>query len=278
MARWWVRESFPVYGHRDVQFTEVGGFADGVPPPRWSNSQTAEEIRCFHGAAMNTVEHLATIPLFEGLPQEQLDDLASITLEQLLSRGQSIFLEGEEGRGFYVVVSGKVKVFKLSSEGKEQILHIFGPGEPFGEVPVFEGRHFPASAEAIAETRLLFFPRPSFVALIKRNPSLALNMLAILSKRLRRFAALIDDLSLKEVPGRLAVYLLYLSEQNKESPDLNLTITKGQLASLLGTIPETLSRILRKMSVQGLIESAGPRIKILDRRGLEDLVESGGRL
>lgn len=227
---------------------------------------------------MDTVELLATIPLFEGLPQKQLNDLAAITLEQVLSRGQSIFLEGDEGSGFYVVVSGRVKVFKLSAEGKEQILHIFGPGEPFGEVPVFEGRHFPASAEAIAEPRLFFFPRPSFVALIKRNPSLALNMLAILSRRLRRFTALIDDLSLKEVPGRLAVYLLYLSEQNRKSTDLNLTITKGQLASLLGTIPETLSRILGKMSAQGLIESAGPRIKILDRRGLENLVESGGRL
>jgi CRP/FNR family transcriptional regulator len=227
---------------------------------------------------MDIVEHLATIPLFEGLPQKQLHDLAAIALEQGFRRGQSIFLEGDEGTGFYVVVSGRIKVFKLSAEGKEQTLHIFGPGEPFGEVPVFEGRHFPANAEALAETRLFFFPRPSFVALIKRNPSLALNMLAILSRRLRRFTALIDDLSLKEVPGRLAVYLLFLSEQNRESNDLNLTITKSQLAGLLGTIPETLSRILGKMSAQGLIESAGPRIKILDRRGLENLVESGGRL
>jgi CRP/FNR family transcriptional regulator len=224
------------------------------------------------------MEDLETIPMFEGLPREQLTDLAVISLEQIISQGQSIFMEGDEGIGFYVVVSGRVKVYKLSPEGKEQILHIFGPGEPFGEVPVFEGRHFPASAEALAKTRLLFFPRASFVALIKRNPSLALNMLAVLSRRLRRFTDLIDDLSLKEVPGRLAAYLLYLSEQNRESSDLNLTITKGQLASLLGTIPETLSRILRKMSAEGLIESAGPRIKIVDRRGLESLVDSGGRL
>jgi CRP/FNR family transcriptional regulator len=224
------------------------------------------------------MEDLETIPMFEGLPREQLTDLAAISLEQIISQGQSIFMEGDEGIGFYVVVSGRVKVYKLSPEGKEQILHIFGPGEPFGEVPVFEGRHFPASAEALAKTRLLFFPRASFVALIKRNPSLALNMLAVLSRRLRRFTDLIGDLSLKEVPGRLAAYLLYLSEQNRASSDLNLTITKGQLASLLGTIPETLSRILRKMSAQGLIESAGPRIKIVDRRGLESLVDSGGRL
>jgi CRP-like cAMP-binding protein len=227
---------------------------------------------------MDIVEQIGALPLFEGLPQNQLQDLAAIKVDHVFSRGQTIFMEGDAGTGFYVVISGRVKIFKLSAEGKEQILHIFGPGEPFGEVPVFEGRHFPASAEAMAESQLFFFPRTSFVALIKKNPFLALNMLAILSRRLRRFTALIDDLSLKEVPGRLAAYLLYLSEQKRGSAVLELTITKGQLASLLGTIPETLSRILGKMSAQGLIESAGPRIRLLDRQGLENLVDSGGRL
>jgi CRP/FNR family transcriptional regulator len=128
------------------------------------------------------------------------------------------------------------------------------------------------------EGRVFFFPRKSFVDLIKRNPSLALNMLAVLSKRLRRFAALIDDLSLKEVPGRLAAYLLYLSDQKKGAKNLELTITKAQLASLLGTIPETLSRIFGKLSSQGLIETDGRRIRILDSEALQDLGESGGRL
>ncbi len=127
-------------------------------------------------------------------------------------------------------------------------------------------------------SRIFFFPRESFSDLIKNNPSLALNMLAILSKRLRRFANLIDDLSLKEVPGRLAAHLLYLSGQAEGTEQLELNITKTQLASLLGTIPETLSRILGKMSKQGLIESDGRRIKILDREALEELAESGGRL
>lgn len=221
---------------------------------------------------------IASIPLFEGLPREQLVDLGQIVEEQALSRGEIIFSEGDPGTGFYVVASGRVKVFKLSAEGKEQILHILGPGEPFGEVPVFSGQHFPANAEAMEESRVFFFPRESFVGLIRKNPSLALNMLAILSRRLRMFAALIEDLSLKEVPGRLAAYLLYLSEKNKGSKDLELTITKGQLASLLGTIPETLSRILGKMSIQGLIESDGRRIKILDTEGLQVLAESGGKL
>ena len=104
-------------------------------------------------------------------------------------------------------------------------------------------------------------------------------MLAMLSRRLRRFSALIEDLSLKEVPGRLSAYLLYLSETNNQSHNLILDISKAQLASLLGTIPETLSRILARMSTEELIESDGQRsIKILDREGLEELASGERRL
>ncbi len=223
-------------------------------------------------------EILATFPLFRGLPAEQLESLAAIALDKIVRRGQTIFAEGDEGDGFYLLITGKVKIYKISPEGKEQILHIFGPGEPFGEVPVFAGERFPANAEAVEKSRLFFFPRKIFTGLIGRNPSLALNMLAILSKRLRRFTRLVDDLSLKEVPGRLAAYLLYLSEKERGSRHLRLPISKGQLASLLGTIPETLSRILKRMNALGLIETEGSRIKILDLEGLEGLVESGGRL
>jgi CRP/FNR family transcriptional regulator len=227
---------------------------------------------------MDIIKHIGSIPFFEELPNEQIEDLSMIITDQVFDRGQIIFSEGDDGNGFYVVVSGRVKIFKLSPEGKEQILHIFGPGDPFGEVAVFAGQHFPANAEAMESSRIFFFPRESFSDLIKNNPSLALNMLAILSKRLRRFANLIDDLSLKEVPGRLAAHLLYLSGQAEGTEQLELNITKTQLASLLGTIPETLSRILGKMLKQGLIESDGRRIKILDREALEELAESGGRL
>jgi len=224
---------------------------------------------------MDIAGRITAIPLFEGLPGEQLQDIAGIVEEQAFARAEIIFSEGDDGAGFYVVASGRVKVFKLSPEGKEQILHIFGPGEPFGEVPVFAGQHFPANAEAMVESRLFFFPRASFVGLIGKNPGLALNMLAVLSRRLRVFASLIEDLSLKEVPGRLAAYLLYLSNKERGSRELELTITKAQLASLLGTIPETLSRILGRMSGQGLIESDGRKIRILDPEAMEDLAQSG---
>lgn len=227
---------------------------------------------------MEIVKYLSKIPLFEGLPEDQLIDLSKITVTLDLGKGQVIFSEGDEGRGFYVVLRGRVKIYKLSPDGKEQTLHIFGSGEPFGEVPVFAGKHFPANAEALEKSKVLFFPRISLIRLIEKNPSLAMNMLAILAKRLRQFTVQIEHLSLKEVPGRLAAYLLYLSDRENGSPEVRLDITKGQLASLLGTIPETLSRIFAKMSKQGIIEIMGPNIKILSRTALEELVEYGGGL
>lgn len=213
---------------------------------------------------------ISSSSLFQGLPEKDIDQIVAIAIERSYQKGESIFFEGEPGNGFYMVGEGKVKIFKMSLGGKEQILHIFGEGEIFGEVPVFHGMPFPASSETLAATRLLFFPRDAFVALVTRNPSIALNMLAVLSMRLRRFTVQIENLSLKEVPARLAGYLLYLLEEQGREDYVELEISKGQLASLLGTIPETLSRIFAKMSEEGLIEVAGRRINILDRPGLED--------
>jgi CRP/FNR family transcriptional regulator len=235
-------------------------------------------LKCIKRHPLDTIKQISSIPLFNGLSEGQCTDLAGIASEKAFSRGQSIFSEGDDGHGFYVVASGRVKVFKLSPDGREQILHILGTGEIFGEVPVFAGSRFPANAEAMEESSVFYFRRDSLITLIEKNPSIAMGMLAVLSMRLRTFTSLIDDLSLKEVPGRLASYLLYLSSIEKGSSDLELNITKGQLASLLGTIPETLSRILAKMSARGIIDFNGPRIKITDREGLEDLASGSDRL
>jgi len=219
---------------------------------------------------MDKKKILSVSLLFEGLSSQHLDELSDIAVEKTYSRGETIFFEGDDGNGFYMVGEGKVKIFKLSSSGKEHILHIFGPGEPFGEVPVFHGRPFPASAEALVQTKTLFFPRSRFIQLVESNPSIALNMLAVLSLRLRRFATQIENLSLKEVPERLANYLIYLSEEQGREDEVELQISKGQLASLLGTIPETLSRIFAKMSEEGLIRVSGKVIALLDRESLAD--------
>ena len=219
---------------------------------------------------------ISTIPLFNGLPEDQIAAIKKIAVEKHINKGEIIVSEGDEGEGFFVIAEGRVKVFKVSTEGKEQILHIFGPGQPFGEVPVFTGQKFPANAQAIDQTRVLFFPRASFVNLISANPSLALNMLAIMSKKLRQFAFQIENLSLKEMPARLASYLVFLADEQNQDDIVTLKISKGQLASILGTIPETLSRVFAKLSGQNLINVEGKKITLLNRRGLEDLAEYGG--
>ncbi|MBV5318695.1 MAG: Crp/Fnr family transcriptional regulator [Desulfobulbaceae bacterium] len=208
--------------------------------------------------------------LFSGLPAEQLREIAAIGVSKKYGKGVAIFFEGDPGIGFYMVASGKVKVFKMSFDGKEQILHILGPGEPFGEVPVFHGNPFPANAETLTEAEVLFFPRAEFVHLVSTNPSLALNMLAVLALRLRQFASQIENLTLKEVPGRLASYLLYLKEEQPGQDKVVLDVPKGQLANLLGTSSETLSRIFARMTEEGLIRVEGKTIYILDRERLKE--------
>ena len=227
---------------------------------------------------MEIKQHLSQVDLFKGLTVEQLEAIARIISDKEYKKGQLIFSEGDEGVGFYLVISGRVKVYKLSPEGKEQIMHIFGPGQPFAEVPVFEGSRYPANAEAMERCKLFFFPKKAFISLIQENPSLSINMLASLSQRLKQFSNLIESLSLKEVPGRLASYLLYLSDRNGSIDEFQLDIAKSQLASLLGTIPETLSRIFAKMDSKKLVEINGPRITIVNRTGLEDLAEGETKL
>jgi CRP/FNR family transcriptional regulator len=218
-------------------------------------------------------EFIANIQLWRGLPEDQLDALAQIAIAKTYRKGEVIFEEGDEGRGFFVVKFGRVKVYKLSTDGKEQILHFFGDGEHFAEVPVFDGQCFPASAAAVEKSELLFFPRTAFLALLEQHPTLAIAMLAVSARHLRRMAQIIENLSFKEVPGRLAVYLLYLSERNGKGEEVELDMTKTQLAAFLGTIPETLSRVFAKMSQDGLIAIDGSRIKLLNRERLKVLAE-----
>jgi CRP/FNR family transcriptional regulator len=221
----------------------------------------------------NFLNLISAVPLFDGLPSEQLDAIRRIAVEKRYNKGQTIFSEGDKTTGFFVIVEGRVKIYKVSSEGKEQILHIFEAGQSFGEVTVFTGQRMPANAQTLAQTHLLLFARNAFVDLLSSNSSLAMNLLGIMSKKLRQFAAQIENLSLKEIPARLASYLIYLSEEQGTDDSVTLNISKGQLASLLGTIPETLSRIFAKLSGQNLIRVEGPKIIFMDRDGIESLAE-----
>jgi CRP/FNR family transcriptional regulator len=218
---------------------------------------------------------LARVKLFEGVPAPLLRSLADIATLRRVVAGEVIFEAGEPGASFYAVASGKVRVYRAAPSGKEQVLHVFGRGDAFGEVPVFEGKTYPASAQALEEGVLVRIARKGFVDVLRREPELAMAMLALLSARLRSFVGQIAQLSLKEVPERLAGYLLLLrGAQN--SDDVALDLPKGQIAAYLGTIPETLSRALKKLSDQGLIETSGSRVRVLDAEALARLAEANG--
>lgn len=223
-----------------------------------------------------SITHLQSNPLFSGLKKSYLKDLACIAMPKTFKAGESIFHEGHEAEGFYSIVSGVVKVYKLAFGGKEQILHVFSVNDIFGEVPVFVGGNYPANADAMSDCSTLFFAKNAFISLVHKEPSLALNMLAVLSKRLRQFTHLVEILSLKEVPGRLSSWLLLMHNQNNDALEIDIGIAKSQLASMLGTIPETLSRIFAKMSASGFIAVKGRKIKLLNLQALHELA-SGQR-
>jgi CRP/FNR family transcriptional regulator len=209
--------------------------------------------------------------LFQGLPDEDIRSLADICTEKKAARGELIVIEKTPAQGFYIVAQGQVKIFKSNPAGKEIILHVCEPVESFAEVPVFHGAPYPASASATKASRLLFFPRVKLAEIIARHPTLSMNMLANLAQKLRRFTAQIENLALKEVPARIASHLLYLSETQKHSERVTLRLPKGQLANLLGTSPETLSRVFARLSESETIRMDGKEITILNRDALVDL-------
>ncbi len=215
---------------------------------------------------------LASLELFKTLPDSQLRAIETIAKPLDYDRGELIFLEGDRCLGFFLVQWGRVKVYKMSQDGKEQILHWFEEGDRFAEVPAFDGGYYPASASALEKTRLLLIPNQALLALVEQYPSLAFHLLASLSRHLRRFANLIDTLSLKDVSSRLAGYLLELSDR-QGCDRLELDLAKGQLAAFLGTIPETLSRTFAKLTQANLIEIEGRQVQICDRDGLQRLAE-----
>jgi CRP/FNR family transcriptional regulator len=217
--------------------------------------------------AIDLAMALRAAPLFSGLPPDDLAEIVSIASLRRFGRGETIFREGDRADGFYVVASGKAKVFKLSAEGKEQVLHLLEPGHSFAEGVIFEGGAFPAHASAITDAVLIFLPKMGIISLLERSPRLAIRMLASLSKWLRRMTDLVDDLALKDVETR---FTWFVSEELRErgipvadGAVYELGFSKSILASRLGTVPETFSRTLKKLQDDGAIRVQGKRIRIL---------------
>lgn len=214
--------------------------------------------------------------LFSQLDDKALDEIASAALTRKAARGEMLFYEGDTAHSFFIVGSGKVKVFKLSPEGKEQILMIAQPGDSVAEAALFAGGAYPASAQSMENSELLAINREKFVALLGRNPDLAVNLIARLSGLLRQMTRLVEGLSLTDVTTRLAHYLNSQRDPatGKQLTEIILPEKKTVLAAQLGTIPETLSRSLAKLVRDGVIAVDGPRITVLNLSALRAYTDS----
>lgn len=213
--------------------------------------------------------------LFSGLSDDEMKKFSKIVRHRAYKKGETLFSEGDGADGFHIVKSGKIKIYKISSSGKMQILHIFGPGNPFGEAAIFMGNRYPAYAEAVTASETLFIGFDDFTAYLKKEPRFALNIIATLCIRLKGFLKTIEDLSLNEVSSRLARYLVDLAAEQNDDPDdgcaVTLNVKKGLLAQQLGTIPETFSRTLAKLREQGIVDTKGNTMVIKDYKRLSDM-------
>ncbi len=217
---------------------------------------------------MENLQILRKSLLFSGLDEENLTEVAEIATRRSFSKGETLFSDGEPATGFYLLASGNLKLCKISPDGKEKVLHFVHPMETFAEAAFFGDGSYPAEARALEKGEALFFPREAFMGLLERNPRFSLNLIVSLSLLLRRFARQIEELTFAEVPARLAAYLLELTEKKSTTFQgityLDLDMKKGELASRLGTVSETLSRSLKKLKEEGVIDVEGSRVVIND--------------
>jgi CRP-like cAMP-binding protein len=225
----------------------------------------------------DVTELLKRNPLFSGLDEAGLAKVKGIASLRSYKKGGTLFSQGDQAHGFYLVTEGKIKIFRLSPSGQEYIMRIAGPGETIAEAAVFSGKTFPASAEVLEDSRLYYLTKVDFMALIQESPQLALNMMTGLSRLLRELAQQVDDLSLKEVSARLARFLIGEAEKKYSTPtdgiEISLEIKKNLLASRLGTIGETLSRTLAKMKQKQILTIKKDVITIRNFEALKEIAE-----
>lgn len=209
-------------------------------------------------------EDLRAIPYFATLPPAALAGLAARVRVREWARGALLFLEGEPCQGLYYLQAGRVRIFKASPTGREQVLMVIGPGETFNDVPVFDGGPNPATAQATEPSRVLLVPRDDLVALVQEQPAAALAIIGRLAGRLRQLTLLVEDLSLRHVTGRLARLLLRDAEAGEAE-----RLTQQEMAARVGTAREVLGRALRALEESGAIEVRQGRVQVRDRAALE---------
>jgi CRP/FNR family transcriptional regulator len=220
------------------------------------------------------VNSLRSCQLFTGLPPPDLEKIAEITVVKSLEKGDYLFHEGDPAHGFYVVQRGAVNVHRVNASGKEQIIHVFRAAESFAEVALATMTGYPADARALEPTQVLLVQKDGILALLKRQPELALRMLGSMSSHLRVLVGQLEDLALKDVETRLANWLVKRcpNPQGQTPVTIELTMTKRVLAAELGTVGETFSRTLAKFRQQKLIAVKGKTLTVLSPLKLNALL------
>lgn len=220
------------------------------------------------------MELLRSLALFSGLSESSLEAVVDRTSERVYPRGAMVFRRGEICHGLYVVLEGQVKIYRSSPDGREQVLHIEGPGDPLAELPLFDSGPYPASARTLEESRLLFLPLDAFQSLYRQNPEIADVVIHDLGRRLRRLVQLVHRVSLKDVGARVATALIDYAEAAGSFRDgavFLLPRTQEELAAELATTRESVARALSRFRRAGIIVQDGPHIRILSARRLAAL-------
>jgi CRP/FNR family transcriptional regulator len=221
---------------------------------------------------------LESTALFSSLSTEELRALAARTVRKHLKAGDLLFSEGEPCHGLHIIASGKVRIFKTSVNGREQVLAVNQPGESVAELPVFDGGEYPASAVAIEETQIAFIAQRDFHSYCLEHPQVALKVLSVVGARLRRLVGIIEELSFTTIRQRLVATLLKLAQnegaKTASGIEFLLPSTHQELANQLGTVRELISRNLMRLQAEGLLEVDARRIVVKDIKGLSALLEA----
>jgi len=223
---------------------------------------------------------LAKAPLLGDLSPNELQMLAARTVRKLFSAGELLFSEGEPCSGLHIIARGKVRIFKTSVNGREQVLALNGPGDTVAELPVFDGGAYPASAGAVEDAEIAFISRRDFHAYCLEHPEVALKVLAQVGGRLRRLVGIIEELSFTTIRQRLIAALLKLAQsegkKTERGIEFQLPATHQELASQLGTVRELISRNLMRLQAEGLLDVDARHIVVRDVKGLAAQLESAG--
>lgn len=214
------------------------------------------------------VELLKSIPYFSGLSAAELDSIKEFIFEKEVETGEMILLEDEPAEALYFVASGAVRVFKTSSDGKEQILSFVRPGESFNDVPIFDGGPNLASAQAIGPVVLYGIRSGDLGAILGSHPQVSLNVTRVLSQQTRRLVSLVEDLSFRQVIARVAKILL---EYASDGTGPKLRLTHQEMAAMAGTAREMVGRSLKSLENEGAIRLERQRIVITDREALREM-------